>query len=139
MLGSLVFTVLHHECLQGFEFGFLMCFGIHSLLLLLSSEIKEGLVGCIVNIERASTSWITLQTVSHFESECTHVHAGMSKRARMDANHIVTEKGWKGLGAQKKYLSPLNCFITGIPSLLGMCSAETRPNWQSFPQRLAAP
>lgn len=69
----------------------------------------------------------------------THEHAGMAKRARTDAKHIVTEKGWKGLGAQKKYLSPLNCFITGIPSLLGMCSAETRPNWQSFPKRLAAP
>lgn len=114
-----------------------MCFGIHSLLLLLSSEIKERLFGCSVNIERASTSCSTFQTV--FESECTHVYACMSKRARMDANHIVTEKGWKGLGAQKKYLSPLNCFITGIPSLLGMCSAETRPNWQSFPKRLAAP
>lgn len=131
--------VLHHKCLQEFEFGFLICFGIHSLLLLLSPEIKEELFGCIVNIDRASTSWITWQTVSRFESECTHVHAGVSRRAHTDTNHIVTERGWKGLGAQKKYLSPLNCFITGIPSLLGMCSAETRPNWQSFPQCLAAP
>lgn len=92
-----------------------------------------------MSTERASTSRLTLQTVSGFEGECTRVHAGVSKRAPTDTNHIVTEKGWEGLGAQKKYLSPLNCFITGIPSLLGMCSAETRPNWQSFPKRLAAP
>lgn len=96
--------VLHHKCLLGFEFGFLTCFGIHSLLLLLSSEIKEGLVGCI---EKASTSWITLQTGSGFESECTHVHVGISRRARMDANHIVAGKKAGKVWELKTKLCPL--------------------------------
>lgn len=53
------------------------------------------------------------------------------------SNVVIKYTG--SLGNLKQYLSPLNCFIIAIPSLLGIQSAETRPNWQSFSESLAGP
>lgn len=51
---------------------------------------------------------------------------------------MLSENTREALGARSNIFPPLNCFITAIPSLLGMQSAETRPNWQSFSESLGS-